>query len=58
MKKADYITSSESIDNRINTRLYANALATLEKREPKEKLWKNLNKEFKSGDPELHIKKH
>jgi NitT/TauT family transport system substrate-binding protein len=58
MKKADYITSSESIDNRINTRLYANSLAALEKREPKEKLWKSLNKEFKSGDPELHIKKH
>lgn len=58
MKKAEYVTSNESIDNRINTKLYANALKTLEKREPKEKLWRNLEKEFKSGDPELHISKH
>jgi NitT/TauT family transport system substrate-binding protein len=58
MKKIDYITSNESIDNRINTRLYANALAGLEKGEPKEKLWKNLARDFKSGDPELHIKTH
>lgn len=58
MKKAEYITSSESIDSRINTRLYAGALASLQKLEPKEKLWKNLEKEFKGGDPALHIKTH
>jgi hypothetical protein len=58
MKKIDYIKSNESIDNRINTRLYANALAALQKQEPKEKLWKTLEKEFKGGDPELHIKSH
>jgi NitT/TauT family transport system substrate-binding protein len=58
MKKADYITSNESIDNRINTRLYANALSALQKSEPKEKIWKTLEKEFKGGDPELHIKAH
>lgn len=58
MKKAEYVTSNDSIDNRINTRLYANALAALQKRDPKEKLWKTLEKEFKSGDPELHIKAH
>jgi NitT/TauT family transport system substrate-binding protein len=58
MKKADYITSNESIDNRINTKLYANALAALQRNEPKEKLWKTLEKEFKGGDPELHIKSH
>jgi NitT/TauT family transport system substrate-binding protein len=55
MKKAEYVTSNESIDQRINTRLYASALAALERREPKEKLWKNLEKEFKGGDPALHI---
>ncbi|WP_243375102.1 ABC transporter substrate-binding protein [Geotalea sp. SG265] len=55
MKRADYITSNDSIENRINTRLYASALAALEKREPKEKLWKKLNKEFKSGEPALHL---
>lgn len=58
MKKADYVTSNESIDGRINTRLYANALLALQKDEPKEKLWKKLDKEFKGGDPELHIKGH
>jgi NitT/TauT family transport system substrate-binding protein len=58
MKKAEYITSNESIDNHINTKLYANALGALEKREPKEKIWKNLDKEFHGGDPELHIKAH
>ena len=58
MKKADYITSTESIDGRINTKLYANALAALEKQEPKEKLWRTLEKEFKSGDTGLHIKTH
>lgn len=58
MKKAEYVTSNEAIDNRINTRLYANALSTLQKREPQEKLWKTLDKEFKSGDPELHIHSH
>ena len=58
MKKIEYVTSNEGIDKRINTRLYANALSSLQKREPKEKLWKNLEKEFKSGDPELHIKAH
>lgn len=58
MKKIDYVKSNESIDNRINTKLYASALAALQKREPKEKLWKNLEKEFKGGDPALHIKTH
>ena len=58
MKKIEYVTSNESIDSRINTRLYANALASLQKAEPKEKLWKNLEKEFKGGDPSLHIKSH
>ena len=58
MKKIEYVTSNESIDSRINTRLYANALASLQKAEPKEKLWKNLEKEFKGGDPALHIKAH
>ena len=58
MKKAEYITSTGAIDNHINTRLYANALTTLEQREPNEKLWKNLEKEFKSGDPNLHIMAH
>ncbi len=58
MKKIDYVTSNEAIDKRINTRLYASALAALQKREPKEKLWKTLEKEFKGGDPELHIKAH
>ena len=58
MKKADYVTSTEDIDKRINTRLYAGALASLEKREPKEKLWRNLEKEFKNTDPALHIKTH
>ena len=58
MKKAEYVTSNEAIDNRINTRLYASALSTLQKREPQEKLWKTLEKEFKSGDPELHIHSH
>lgn len=58
MKKADYITSNEQIGNRINTRLYQNALVTLAKREPKEKLWKKLDKDFRGGDAELHIKAH
>ena len=58
MKKIDYVSSKDSIDKRINTKLYANALASLQKQEPKEKLWKSLEKEFKGGDPELHIKAH
>ncbi|GAB7027395.1 ABC transporter substrate-binding protein [Geotalea toluenoxydans] len=58
MKQADYITSTEKIDNRVNTNIYAGALAALVKREPKEKLWKNLNKEFRAGDANLHIKQH
>ncbi len=58
MKKAEYVTSNEAIDQRINTRLYASALSALQKSEPKEKLWKNLEKEFKGGDPALHIKAH
>jgi NitT/TauT family transport system substrate-binding protein len=58
MKKTEYITSNESIDSHINTKLYASALSALEKKEPKEKIWKNLSKEFNSGDPELHIKAH
>lgn len=58
MKKIDYVKTNESIDQRIHTRLYANALAKLKKQEPKEKLWKGLEKEFKSGEPDLHIKSH
>ncbi len=58
MKKIDYVSSNESIDKHINVKLYANALATLQKKEPKEKLWKTLEKEFKGGDPSLHIKSH
>jgi NitT/TauT family transport system substrate-binding protein len=58
MKRIDYVKSNESIDSRINTRLYANALTALQKNDPKEKLWKNLDKEFKGGDPDLHINKH
>lgn len=58
MKKADYITSNDSIDSHINTRLYANALAGLEKREPREVLWKKLSREFRGGDPGLHIRAH
>lgn len=58
MKKAGYITSADPIDKRINTRLYASALAGLEKSDPKEKLWRSLDKEFRTGDPELHIKAH
>ena len=58
MKKAEYITSAEKIDNRVNTRLYASALTTLEKREPKEKLWQRLEKDFRAGDADLHLKAH
>jgi NitT/TauT family transport system substrate-binding protein len=56
MKKADYIKSQESIESRVNTNIYAAALSDLAKREPKEKLWVSLNKDFRSGDPVLHIK--
>lgn len=58
MKKAGYISSNDSIDSHINTRLYANALAGLEKREPREILWKKLSREFRGGDPGLHIRAH
>jgi NitT/TauT family transport system substrate-binding protein len=58
MQKIDYVSSKDSIDKRINTKLYAIALASLQKQEPKEKLWKSLEKEFKAGDPDLHINKH
>ncbi len=58
MKKADYITSNEPIEQRVNTRIYTAALADLNKREPKEKLWKELDKDFRAVDPDLHIKKH
>jgi NitT/TauT family transport system substrate-binding protein len=58
MKKIDYIASSESIDKRINTKIYQNALASLSKREPNEKLWKKLSKEFQNGDAPLHIAGH
>lgn len=58
MKKAGYITSNDSIDSHINTRLYANALAGLEKSEPREVLWKKLSREFRGGDPGLHIRAH
>jgi NitT/TauT family transport system substrate-binding protein len=58
MKSADYISSSEPIEPHINTRVYASALADLGKREPKEKLWASLDREFRAGDPTLHISKH
>lgn len=58
MKKMDYISSNESIEKRINTNIYQNALASLSKREPKEKLWKKLTKEFQGGDATLHIAGH
>jgi NitT/TauT family transport system substrate-binding protein len=58
MKKADYITSTEAIEPHINTKIYATALTDLSKREPKEKLWASLDKEFRSGDPGLHVNKH
>jgi NitT/TauT family transport system substrate-binding protein len=58
MKKIDYISSNESIDKRINTKIYQNALASLSKREPNEKLWKKLSKEFQGGDAPLHIAGH
>lgn len=58
MKKAEYINSGEPINNRINTKIYTSALTTLQKQEPKEKLWKKLEKEFKDGDPALHINSH
>lgn len=58
MKKADYISSNEPIEQRVNTRIYTAALANLNKREPKEKLWKELDKDFRAVDPDLHIKKH
>ena len=58
MKKADYITSTEAIEPHINTKIYATALTDLSKREPKEKLWASLDKEFRSGDPSLHVSKH
>lgn len=58
MKKAEYVTTSESISDRVNTRLYQNALTTLVKREPQEKLWKSLDKDFRAGDADLHIKAH
>jgi len=53
-----YIDSKKQISNNISTSLYANALTTLQKRDPKDKFWKDMNKEFKSGEPDLHIKKH
>jgi NitT/TauT family transport system substrate-binding protein len=58
MKKIDYVSSNESIDKRINTKIYQNALASLSKREPNEKLWKKLSKEFQGGDAPLHIAAH
>lgn len=58
MNEVGYIDSKKQIGNNISTGLYANALATLQKRDPKDKFWKDLNKEFKSGEPDLHINKH
>lgn len=58
MKKADYVKSKEPIEPHVNTDVYARALATLVKREPKEKLWVALNKDFLAPDPSLHINKH
>jgi NitT/TauT family transport system substrate-binding protein len=58
MKKIDYVNSNEPIDKHINTKLYANALSALQNKEPKEKLWKTLEKDFKGGDPALHIMAH
>ncbi|MEI8244332.1 MAG: ABC transporter substrate-binding protein [Lentisphaerota bacterium] len=56
MKDANYIKSDENIDARINTGIYAEALAKLIKRDPQEELWRSLEKEFRNGEPELHIK--
>jgi len=56
MKDANYIKSDENIDARINTDIYAEALAKLIKRDPQEELWRSLEKEFRNGEPELHIK--
>ncbi|MBJ6749494.1 ABC transporter substrate-binding protein [Geomonas anaerohicana] len=58
MKKADYVKSKEAIEPHINTTLYAQALTDLSRREPKEKLWASLDRDFRDGDPTLHIKKH
>jgi NitT/TauT family transport system substrate-binding protein len=58
MKEAEYVTSNESIENRVNTRIYQTALANISKREPKDKIYLGLRKEFSGGDAELHIKGH
>jgi NitT/TauT family transport system substrate-binding protein len=58
MNDIGYIDSKKQIRDNISTKLYANALAALRTQEPKEKLWKDLSKEFNSGEPDLHIKKH
>ncbi len=58
MKEAEYVTSSESIDKRVNTQIYQTALNSLVKREPNEKIYLGLRKELSSGDKDLHIKGH
>lgn len=58
MKRADYIKSKESIEPRVNTEVYQKALAGLLRREPKDKLWAFLDKDFRAEDPSLHISKH
>jgi len=58
MNEVGYLDSKKHVGDNITTNLYANALVTLQKREPKEILWKALNKEFRSGEPDLHITKH
>lgn len=58
MKEVDYITSNESIGKRINTRIYQTALNNIIKKEPKDKIYRNLLKEFNTEDADLHIKKH
>jgi NitT/TauT family transport system substrate-binding protein len=58
MNKIEYINSKEKIDRRVNTSIYQTALNTVLKREPKEKIYGDLNKEFKSGGEAIHIKHH
>ena len=56
MKDADYVRSDRNIAERIDTDIYAAALAQLIQRDPQEELWRTLEKEFRNGEPELHIK--
>jgi hypothetical protein len=58
MNDIGYIDSKKQIGSNISTTLYANALATLQKQEPKDTFWGDLNREFRRGEPDLHISKH